>query len=184
MAISQLFSARPSSAIRRSRCSPTRGSSGSIEQTADCPPPPSVRTTTATPSLGGGRRDHRQAQERADRLAETRLPRPLPEIRDFSGHDPGRQGRRSRKPRAQGPSSDGGDSSRSEPFAEQACPPPLTAPVHPRPRGLVLLLRVPRERPKRGRNKRVASVTPARYRGVSFERPPVAAPATWRRREP
>jgi DNA replication protein DnaC len=65
---------------------------------------------------------------------------------------------------------------RSEPFAEQACPlavcdgsgwilgpEDVARPCECRERRL-----------KRGRNKGVASVIPPRYRGVSFERPPVS----------
>jgi DNA replication protein DnaC len=65
---------------------------------------------------------------------------------------------------------------RSEPFAEQACP--LGACDGSGwilgPEDVARACECREQRLKRGRNTGVASVIPSRYRGVSFERPPVS----------
>jgi DNA replication protein DnaC len=65
---------------------------------------------------------------------------------------------------------------RSEPFAEQACPKGVCdgSGWILGPEDLARPCECREQRLKRGRNKGVASVIPPRYRGVSFDRPPVS----------
>jgi DNA replication protein DnaC len=65
---------------------------------------------------------------------------------------------------------------RSEPFAEQACPLGVCdgSGWILGPEDVARPCECREQRLKRGRNKGVASVIPAKYRGVSFDRPPVS----------
>ena len=104
----------------------------------------------------------------------------FPKFADYSGQEapieqPAGEGRRSTTPPRRGLTSDAGDR------PQRAVPRPgLPARrlrrlrLDPRPRGRRPRLRVPRRSAcSRGRSRGVASVIPPRYRGVSFDRPPV-----------